>query len=129
LWGFLHGVLLCAYRWIPSTAAKSERAPLSLFGKSWRIFLMFNVVCLGWLFFRADSVSQAWRFIKLMGAHSHSTPMAVSMFGMIVFYAGPLALYEIWVERRKDLVALVSAPSWSRALVYTYCALMLLFFP
>jgi len=51
------------------------------------------------------------------------------MFGLIAFYVIPLFLYEIWVERRKDMVSLVTSAWQPRALAYAYCALMLLFFP
>jgi len=128
-WGMFHGLLLCGYRLIPEETNKAAATSLSLYGKIWRVFLMFNLGCLGWLLFRAESISQALRFVQLIVTHPQMTPVSISMFGLIAFYAGPLFLYEMWVERRKDLVALVSAPWWPRAIVYTYCALMLLFFP
>ncbi|MFA5976379.1 MAG: MBOAT family O-acyltransferase [Elusimicrobiota bacterium] len=128
-WGVFHGLLLCGYRLTPGETRKGAAPELSLFGRFWRVFLMFNFVCLGWLLFRAESMSQALSFIRLIVTHPQPTPVAISMFGQIAFYAGPLLLYEIWVERRKDLLALASSPWWPRALVYAYCAVMLLFFP
>jgi D-alanyl-lipoteichoic acid acyltransferase DltB (MBOAT superfamily) len=128
-WGLFHGLLLCGYRLAPGKTKNTSAPNLSLFGRSWRVFLMFNLVCLGWLLFRAESISQAWEFARLIVAHPHLTPLAISMLGLIVFYVSPLLLYEIWVEHRKDLLALPAAPWWPRALVYTYCSSMLLFFP
>ena len=74
-------------------------------------------------------MSQAWTFARLILTRPQFTPVAISMFGLIAFYAGPLFVYEIWVERKKNLLSLVSVPWWPRALAYAYCALMLLFFP
>jgi D-alanyl-lipoteichoic acid acyltransferase DltB (MBOAT superfamily) len=128
VWGLFHGLLLCGYRLIHGKTGNA-RTPLPWFGKFWRVFLMFNLVCVGWLFFRAESMAQVGRFVTLIVTRPHWTPVAISMFAMIAFYAGPLLLYEIWVERRKDLVALVPMRWWPRALVYAYCALMLTFFP
>jgi D-alanyl-lipoteichoic acid acyltransferase DltB (MBOAT superfamily) len=128
-WGLFHGLLLCGYRLAPGKASNAGASIHSGFGRAWRIVLMFHFACLGWLLFRAQSISQALRFAQLIIAQPRLTPLALSMFGMIAFYACPLLLFEIWLERRKNLVALVSAPRWPRALAYAYGALMLLFFP
>lgn len=47
----------------------------------------------------------------------------------MVFYVLPLILYEAWLERRGDLLALLKTGWWVRGLVYGYCLLMLWFFP
>jgi len=118
-WGLLHGLILCGYRLLPEPKGFSW----------WRAAVMFHLVCLGWLFFRAESIGQAWAFLQLIVTRPEVTPLSVSMLSMLAFYAGPLFLFELWVERRKDMVSLESAPMPARALVYAYAALMLLFFP
>ena len=58
LWGGLHGVALAIHKWwisvVPGAKALGEDMPL------WRrlpsTLLTFHVVCLGWLFFRAESM-------------------------------------------------------------------------
>jgi hypothetical protein len=90
---------------------------------------MFHFVCIGWLFFRADSIGQAWDMIVLMSTSLSSiTPFAVSGLAMIAFFAGPMLVYELWVERRKDEFSLVKSHWIARGLTYSYCSLMLLFF-
>ena len=49
--------------------------------------------------------------------------------GLMVAFVLPLFLYEAWVERKGDLLALLKRPWWVRAAVYGYCALALLLFP
>jgi D-alanyl-lipoteichoic acid acyltransferase DltB (MBOAT superfamily) len=125
LWGFFHGALLCFYRLVGWESAK----PVSPAGRAWRMVLMFHLVCFGWLLFRAESLRQAGTFLHLIATDWSLNSAAVSMFSLIAFYALPLFLYELWVESRKDLVALPRALWTARAAAYAYMVLMLIYFP
>jgi D-alanyl-lipoteichoic acid acyltransferase DltB (MBOAT superfamily) len=128
LWGLFHGFLLCGYRFL-SGKVKPDRRLMGLLSSAWRIMLMFNLVSIGWLLFRAESVTQATHFAQRIITDWHMTPLALSMFGLLLFYVGPLFLYEIWVEYRQQLTALLETTWIPRTLVYTYYTLMLIFFP
>lgn len=60
MWGMLHGVLLVVYRLLGfiDTGYKNIREKLSL-RNLLSIFLMFNLTCITWIFFRAESMQQA----------------------------------------------------------------------
>lgn len=128
-WGLFHGLLLCGYRLAVGSGGEATAPRLSAFARAWRVALMFHFACLGWLLFRAESMSQVWHFLGLIAFEPRWTPLAASMFGLIAFYAAPLFLFELWVERRKDMVSLVAAPRAARALAYAYAAAMIFFFP
>jgi D-alanyl-lipoteichoic acid acyltransferase DltB (MBOAT superfamily) len=125
-WGVFHGLILCAYRLLPG---RGEAAGLTPLGRAWRVVLMFHLTCLGWLLFRAQSMGQVWDFLWLIATRPQMTPLAASMFGLIVFYAAPLFLFELWVERCKTMTLLLELPWWWRGLAYSYAAVMLVFFP
>lgn len=125
-WGAFHGLLLMIYR---AAGIHKPQTQLSFFSKLWRVVLMFNLVCLGWLFFRAQSMSQVWQFLHLIATDFTITPNAVSMFGLMTFYVLPLFLFEWWVDSQKKLSALLSTRWTIRAAVYSYVILMLVFFP
>jgi hypothetical protein len=55
--------------------------------------------------------------------------VAMSMLALIAFYTLPLFLLEMWVDFRKDMVALTRRGWTMRAAVYVYFILMLIFFP
>lgn len=131
LWGAYHGLLLIGYRLIPrkKTDARNDHARLPLTGYLIRVVVMFHLVCFGWLLFRADSINQVWAIMGRIVFDFQWTPFVSSAFTMIVFFAGPLMIYEFWLERRQDLLSLVRIDWRARALVYSYCSLMLLFFP
>ncbi len=58
LWGALHGSALALHKmWLSiSPGAKSNGLEMNLVGRIAGIFLTFNLVCFGWLLFRADSM-------------------------------------------------------------------------
>ena len=58
-----------------------------------------------------------------------ATPFAVAALSMIAFYAGPLLVYEFWLEQQDDLLKLTRTHWLARVCVYSYCAFMIWFFP
>jgi D-alanyl-lipoteichoic acid acyltransferase DltB (MBOAT superfamily) len=124
LWGLFHGLLLCIYHFM----SWEGKAPLSAFGRAWRIVLMFHLVCFGWLLFRAEDISQVGAFLHLMATDWRITPNAIAVLGLIAFYALPLFLFESWLDLRKNLLAIPQGPWTARAAVYAYMVLMLIFF-
>ncbi len=131
LWGAYHGMLLVGYRLISKkkSGPVNEKASLPLPVYLIRIVIMFQLVCFGWLLFRAESIGQVWAMMGRIVHDFHWTSFASSAFTMILFFAGPLMIYEFWLERRQDLLSLVRIDWRARAVVYSYCSLMLLFFP
>ncbi len=131
LWGAYHGMLLVGYRLISKkkSGPVKEKASLPLPVYLIRIVIMFQLVCFGWLLFRAESIGQVWAIMGRIAHDFHWTSFASSAFTMILFFAGPLMIYEFWLERRQDLLSLVRIDWRARAVVYSYCSLMLLFFP
>jgi D-alanyl-lipoteichoic acid acyltransferase DltB (MBOAT superfamily) len=128
LWGLYHGLLLCSYRLLRGEGTAAPQL-MGAWSSAWRLVLMFNLVAIGWLLFRAESVTQVAQFAQRIVTDWQITPLAVSMFSLMVFHAGPLFLYELWVERRQHLTALLGTNWAPRTLVYTYCLLMLILFP
>lgn len=151
-WGAWHGFLLCAYRlWASakiseakilekasdSRAESSSTKPeTSLSGKGWNfgkhvlsVVLMFHLVCLGWLLFRAESISQAISFAWLMSTDFTWTPLTSMTLGLLMFVAGPLLLFEIWQEYRGDGELLLHTNWGWRSFAYSYALLMCFCFP
>jgi D-alanyl-lipoteichoic acid acyltransferase DltB (MBOAT superfamily) len=128
-WGTFHGALLCAFHWLePEGQAKSLRDYGTTRGLL-RAFLLFQLVGVGWLLFRANTVGQAWGMLARATTDLTVTPLARVILESMIFYVAPLFLYEFWVERKGDLTALVRSPWRARAAVYAYGLSMLMFFP
>jgi hypothetical protein len=87
----------------------------------------FHLVCLTWLLFRATSIEQAWAMLSRLGHDWTWTPLAGFSVGLLAWLAGPLLVYEAWVERRGKLLALTEAHWLVRGLVYLFILLFILY--
>lgn len=121
IWGGFHGLVLCCFRLFSGNRAWLPRVM--------RIVFMFHLVALGWLFFRASSVEQALAMMQLSVTEYTVTPLVRTGLGFLLFFGGPLFLFESWLEKNGDPLGLTKVHGVARSLVYTYVALMLLFFP
>jgi D-alanyl-lipoteichoic acid acyltransferase DltB (MBOAT superfamily) len=128
-WGVFHGALLCGYRMV---FGKENRDTLAEYG--WlqggiRVLIMFHFICISWLLFRADSLTQASSMFMAMLTDWRMTPVARTIFGSVLFYAAPMMLFEWWVNRRKNILELTNVHWAFRAAAYSYAILMLICFP
>jgi alginate O-acetyltransferase complex protein AlgI len=57
IWGGLHGSMLAIER------LRGEQSPYNRLPSLVRGAITFGVVCLGWVFFRADTLGTAWRYV------------------------------------------------------------------
>lgn len=71
LWGGMHGLLLAGHKFLMSCfpTLKSSGAKMSTGHRTLGIFITFHLVCLGWIFFRADSMETAWSVLTQIFAH------------------------------------------------------------
>jgi len=124
IWGGLHGVILCIYR------ALGDKMKLP--GRWGRIIAtvgFFHIICLTWVFFRADTFDQAWEMLRLIFTAQEMTPLARYGLGMLTFLCLPMMLYEIWLDQTHTLRRLETVRWGWRAAVYCYIVFMLIVFP
>ena len=121
-WGVFHGVILCAYRVFDRSGRDKTMQSYSWYEGAVRAFVLFQLVCVGWLVFRADSMTQAWHMLGRIATNFDVTPLARVVGESMIFYAAPLLLFEAWLERSGDFTALLREGWRRRAAVYSYCA-------
>ena len=138
LWGGIHGF----YQIIETISGKNKKGReekrnplLNLFS----VFLTFMAVCLAWVFFRADSVSHAWRIISL-SFHEIGNPYnyfrtAVICLDMsyvyMIYLSIPVLLLTIYdyASLKRDVIAWISSRKpWVRYPVYIFLLLIILLF-
>ncbi len=126
LWGLYQGLLLCIYRPFESRIRQSDP---SLLRRLVETFLFFNLICLGWLFFRAESITQVWFFLQeILFTNFNATFLTTYGLGSILVLTGPFLLLEVWLSRRGDLLALTRVAWGWRAAAYVYALFMLLIY-
>lgn len=120
IWGGYQGLLLCAHRlWSRGRVAvfsdgRSQSVLLSVI----QIVFMFQLTCLGWLIFRADSVAQLNSFIAGLGALDFGASVVGSskifMFGALLF----LAEYGVSFLLKQDVNKRLKLPTYASASLY-----------
>ncbi|MCB2173661.1 MBOAT family protein [bacterium] len=130
VWGLFHGVLLIVYHVRDQVFGRdrleSEKNPLK---RAFSVVTMFHLICLSWLFFRAESIGQAGQMLATIVTVPIWTPFATYALLSLIFFVAPLLLFEFWTERKGDLYALISANGAVQACCYLYMILMLVIFP
>ena len=130
IWGALHGVWLTLHRmWVRKFPDDYNSGQTSIIFKSLCVFVTFHIVCLTWLFFRAESIDHALGLIQVLGGSWEITEFVATGISLILFFVGPWLIFEAWVERRGDSLAITHVAWGWRVVFYLYIIFMLIFFP
>jgi D-alanyl-lipoteichoic acid acyltransferase DltB (MBOAT superfamily) len=126
-WGAWQGLLLICYRLagVEDGERPGKRAWVSVM----QALLMFNLVCVGWLFFRATSWEQAAGMLVRLFTDFTWSDYAAYAAAMLAFFALPLMVYEWFLYRSKDMLLLLHRPVWQQTATLGYFIAMLILFP
>ncbi len=128
LWGLYHGALLAVARLFKVTIVAFSGTIKNKLHYLFRVVLMFHLTCLGWLFFRADSIQSIGKLLKVIVTQFHVTAFAASGLSSILFYCGPLFAFELWTRGERQLNK-VSNGHWAvQSGLYCYLLAMLTIF-
>jgi alginate O-acetyltransferase complex protein AlgI len=95
VWGWLHGAALAIERCIRNVGHIQRLARTQW---TWpRRILVFHLVCLTWIFFRADSLSSAIRFLQGLTVLSWQPEYWVA-FKFLTLFVLPLFLLDLYLE-------------------------------
>ena len=73
-------------------------------------------------------MAHAWELAgRVFGAFS-LTDYSLYSIGMLLFYVGPITIYEYWLHRRDDLLYVTKVHWAIRGAFYCYLVLMMWFF-
>jgi alginate O-acetyltransferase complex protein AlgI len=126
IWGLYHGLLLILYRLLPIDRFLQDR-----FGRAGSVFaivLMFNLVCVGWIFFRATS-AELLPLLASLAALPSITHHGVLLWGLTLFGL-PLVATELLAYRHNvEFVDLLGGLPWpARASLYVALFYGIVFF-
>jgi alginate O-acetyltransferase complex protein AlgI len=130
-WGLVHGLLLVGYRLGEGRLWSRHGTPAASSLGLWRLplaLILFHLVCVSWLFFRAHGIGQAGTMLVKMFTDFQGSTLALFGISSIVFFGLPIMLLEFWLFLRNDDL-LPARQHWTlRSLVYSHFAFMLLTF-
>jgi D-alanyl-lipoteichoic acid acyltransferase DltB (MBOAT superfamily) len=122
VWGGYQGLLLVAHRWFKSIA---DRLPLrkrrfqNKVTDICKIILFFQFVCIGWVFFRAQSLDQALAMIASIFTQFEVAPgLGLRyMLQTFLFFTSILLMVQLLQYWKKDLMVLYKIPMPALGLV------------
>jgi len=92
LWGAFHGAILVVYRaLIPNV---DKRQPTWWVGVLQGV-IMFHLVCLGWLIFRAQNLTTIGLFLRSIFLHPHWSPEAIECLRGLIYYSWFLVAFQV----------------------------------
>jgi alginate O-acetyltransferase complex protein AlgI len=121
IWGAIHGGALAIERKL----TRGREVALTM--PSWiKRVLIFHLVCLSWIFFRATSLSSAWAMLRGITAWSWR-PEFPSAFLFLALFSLPLLLLDVYLERTGDEYLFASASVQTRVAFGLACTLIIAF--
>ena len=115
VWGGIHGVGLSIERFFQRALGRTEEATASLASaRAWlsRI-VVFHLVCLAWVFFRARGLREAIAFLQGLGSLAWLPEYGIA-FRFLALFTLPLFLIDLVNESRGEEYLLENAPEMRR---------------
>jgi D-alanyl-lipoteichoic acid acyltransferase DltB (MBOAT superfamily) len=103
LWGTYQGGCLIAHRLLTGDRRRGQETTEFVVWRAIRVVLMFQVTCLGWLIFRAESWKQIVRFLVSVVTDFSASPEALPYGKLLVSLVAPLVAYELLQARADTL--------------------------
>ena len=122
VWGGIHGGSLAVERKLTHHTA----ATLGTLQKWIRRILIFHLVCVSWIFFRAQSLRAAFEMLKGVRYWSWR-PEFPAAFLFLAIFSIPLLLLDLYLESSKTEYAFESTTVQSRVAYGLACAIVIAF--
>lgn len=120
IWGAYQGGILASHRMLKPFLAKFIVVGHMQQNIWWliRVVFMFQVTCIGWLIFRAESPGQVMDMISSIFSIDSFSIQAIYYFKELVFYTVVLLGIQIIQVRRDDLYAMLYISSAKKVIVF-----------
>ena len=114
IWGAIHGLGLSIHKlWEEKSAIVLSKINKTILYTAVSIFVTFHFVCLGWVFFKADSIQTAFDLLRQIKYHfgadkldmfvSHYQSVLWMMLVALVLHILPEKLYEPMLKKLEDI--------------------------
>lgn len=118
VFGGLHGLALWHYH---MRRASWDRMPVAL-----QMLATFHIVCLGWLFFRAQSVEQALDMLAAVATNFHPSLPHLTTFTRFLGFISVLLVMQVIKEYKSDTAILLRMPMPVRYAAYALIAALII---
>ena len=131
LWGIYHGLLLIIHKLLVHILGKIPAIKNYFLDKTWyflRIIFFFHLVCIGWLFFRAQSMEQVYKMLHGLIFNFKILPgLGMRLISeKLIFFLGMLIIAEIFQFVSKDQLVVFKSNRYFRGAFYYVCFILLM---
>lgn len=126
LWGFYWAVLMIAYQYFDHFPQVSKEKITNYLLGILRVGIMFVFICIGWLVFRSQDLANLGAMVEQLSMQTTSQTMGFA--ADLLFFAGPLILFNLAQAYTQDLLILLKMPTYIRAISYAGLAIWILVF-
>jgi D-alanyl-lipoteichoic acid acyltransferase DltB (MBOAT superfamily) len=126
MWGGLHGLYLAVHRWWRHRSPVAATDPFTLRDVI-PTMVTFHLVCLGWVFFRAETFAQAFEVLEGISS-LRAGAVNWNAAGLTVFLGAITLLINLVQRNGADHGIMLTWPAPARGVVYAVLALGLLIF-
>lgn len=124
-WGAYQGALLIVHRIF--TGGGREAVVRGVWARLWRVVVMFHVVCVGWLLFRADSMARVGSMLGSFASGAWTLDLRTANdFAALALLVAPLLAIEVLQERARDTLAPLGLSLLPRAALLALLTLLVL---
>lgn len=125
IWGAFHGLLLVSHRWLQQLFPLSDRWLRRTY--LLRVAVMFQLTCLGWMIFRADSVAQIGSMLRSLATCNLTMSLQDAQnLWKLSLLCGPMLLLQAGQEYTKNLNLVPNLSVLPRSIIYATVILMIL---
>jgi alginate O-acetyltransferase complex protein AlgI len=125
IWGAIHGLGLSMERWM-GRIRRGDEQPRGLRRLVARM-VTFHLVCLAWIFFRAESLGSALHFLSGLGRWQWRSEYSTAAMVLVMFCL-PVVVLDLWLERTGEEYAGETHWAYPMRLAYALGVMVILTF-
>tara|TARA_R100000388_G_C7223262_1_gene150244 strand:- start:649 stop:1122 length:474 start_codon:yes stop_codon:yes gene_type:complete len=124
IWGFYQGALLAIYRALGIDAEMGGNYPQ--WKKVLMIIFFFQLTCIGWLIFRADSPATIVSYLEGIIFNPLTTPQTLELLKTLLFYSWFLIIFQVFQYKANNLNPMQHWHWFIRLNIWVYIIMSLL---
>ncbi|HEY7212349.1 MAG TPA: MBOAT family O-acyltransferase [Bryobacteraceae bacterium] len=101
IWGAIHGMGQSIGRLVSHGLDQQRLAEPGFVSRWWKRIFIFHAVCFSWIFFRAQSLHEAQKFLSGLGVIAWRPEFAVA-FQFLILFSLPLFALDLLLEKREE---------------------------
>lgn len=114
-WGVYQAILLIVHKILSPFLGMIKLPSNKITAGIWycvRLFFFFNIMCIGMMIFRVQSMGQLYRMLNSMLFNISFTPEVLVVFKDILYLISFMLIVQIIQYRKQDVLAILKSPVW-----------------